>query len=570
MKRIVLLVSLLFVLLPGSASAHAVLVESSLPNGAALDLPPTAVTLRFSEALETEFSSIQLYGEDSIPIGLERTSFPSIDSMAVGLPETLRPGSYTLVYRVLSAVDGHSSVGFVLFSIGTGAAPLAASVALPPSNTGPTPAAIALKSLQLVTALLLVGGLVWLVTLLLPTLRSQPLVAASVRRAIWVIQLATLGLIVGTLAEFALRAAERGDGTLASIGYADIVSGLAISRWGLLALARLALTTLVIPLVFLSGRSRGAGEAAIGLSALILLTFSMSGHAAATASPLLPIVADWLHLLMGAIWLGGVVGLVQVAWATRRAPVAERTTLLAHLIGRFSPLALISIALVTLTGVVRSLNQIPALADLWGTDYGRTLLIKLLALGGALGLGAWHWRQAGPRLRSVATAGDGPAARRFGRTVALESGLAIAVVLIAGALSQTPHPVQASVSAGGTAPATLPTAIPTQAQPLELTTTAEGLTIALDLDDRRPGNRTFSAAISDTSGLIAADRVRLRFEAVDLETGQQIAILERQADGTYAGQSGALSLLGRWKIELQVRRVNLPDVTVEWTVEMTR
>jgi copper transport protein len=570
MKRIVLLAGLLFLLLPASASAHAMLLESSLVNGAVLDVPPTAVTLRFSEAFEPNFSSIELYGEDSIPIGLERASFPAADVMAVGLPDSLRPGSYTLVYRVLSAVDGHKSVGFLLFSIGTGAAPLASSVPLPAADAGPTPTAIAIKSLELLTALLLVGGLVWLVTLLLPALRSQPLAATSVRRTIWVIQWASLGLLVGTLAEFALRAAERGDGTLTSITYADIVSGLALSRWGMLALIRLALTTLVIPLVFLAGRSRGAGEAAIGLGALILLTFSMSGHAAATARPLLPIVADWLHQLMGAIWLGGVFGLAAVALVTRRTPAAERTTLLAHLIGRFSPLALISIALVTLTGVIRSLNQIPALADLWSTTYGRTLLIKLAALGGALLLGAVHWRQVGPRLLAAATAGDVRLARRFGRTVALESGLAIAVVLIAGALSQTPHPVQASASAGGTAPATLPTALPVVAQPLHLTTTAEGLSIALVLVDRRPGNRTFTAAVSDTSGLITPDRVRLRFAALDLETGQQIAILERQPDGTYAGQSGALSLLGRWQIELQVRRVNLPDVTVEWTVEMTR
>ena len=70
--------------------------------------------------------------------------------------------------------------------------------------------------------------------------------------------------------------------------------------------------------------------------------------------------------------------------------------------------------------------------------------------------------------------------------------------------------------------------------------------------------------------VVGVEDLRLCFEALDLETGQQVLILERQADGTYAGQSGALSLLGRWKIELQVRRVNLPDVTVEWTVEMIR
>lgn len=572
MKRCIWLVLFIVVLLPSVASAHAILVESSISNGAMLDIAPLDVTLRFSEAIDPESGSIELYGEDSIPIALERVTFPTPDSMQVALPETLRPGSYTLIHKVLSVADGHTSTGFLLFSIGTDMTPVAASVSLHTANEGPGGQAIAAKSFQLVSGLTVVGGLVWLVTLLLPALRVQPdpATAPLPRRTIWVIQWATLGLIVGTLAEFALRAADQGDGTIASVQYADVLSSLATSRWGMLALLRLGVATLLMPLVFLAGYSRGAGEAAIGLSVISLLTFSMSGHAAGTANPLIPIVADWLHLLMGAIWFGGVLGLTLVVWGLRRASPAVRTRLLVRLIGRFSPVALTSIVLVTLTGVIRSLNQIPTLAEVWTTTYGRILLIKLVVLGAALVLGGRHWRRVGPRLQAAVAADDHRAAGRFGRTIALESSLAIVVVLIAGVLTQTPHPVVASASAGGTAPATLPTALPVVDRPLRLTSTAEGLTITLDLDDQRPGNRRFTATISDTTGLIAPDRVRLRFAGLDLETGQQIAILERQPDGTYAGQSGALSFLGRWQIELQVRRMSLPDVTVEWTVEMTR
>ena len=572
MKYTVYGLILLLLLVPSVASAHAILIESSITNGAVLDTPPPNITLRFSEPLDVNHSSIELFGEDGVPFGLERVSFPAADQMSVNLPDSLRPGSYTLVYRVLSTLDGHDSVGFLLWSVATGAAPVAAPVNLAPTtNTSPFTAMVVAKAMQLLAGMAVVGGLAWLLLLLLPVLRGGDVALAFrvVRPTIWAIQVALLGLIAGTLIEFAFRAAKLGDGTVTSLRYADVLSGLATSRWGMAALARLALATLLIPLVFLAGRSRIAGEIALGLGVLHLVTFSLSGHAAATINPLLPILADWLHLCSGAVWLGGVVGLAQVALTTRRT--AERTPLVAGLVARFSPLALGSVSLVVLTGIVRALNQIPRWPDLWNTAYGRMLLIKLGVLGGALLLGAFHWRRLGPRMRLAIANGDHTSARRFSRTIGLESLLAIGVVLVASALTQTPHPVQASASAGsgGDAVATLPTATPRIATPLSLAATKADLMMTLDLDDTRPGLRTFTATISDTTGLITPDRVRLRFEAQDLETGQQITILASQ-NGMYRGTSGALSLLGRWKIELQVRRANLPDVTVEWIVEMTR
>ncbi len=156
----------------------------------------------------------------------------------------------------------------------------------------------------------------------------------------------------------------------------------------------------------------------------------------------------------------------------------------------------------------------------------------------------------------------------------LESSLAIGVVLITGLLTQTPHPVANAITPTPTTAnpqqAVIVTTTPRVAQPISLTATQSDLTMRLTLDDQRPGNRLFTAAISDTNGLITPDRVRLRFQSLDLETGQQIAIMEQQPDKRYMAQTGALSLLGKWQIEMQVRRLNQPDVTATWTVEMTR
>ena len=570
MKRFFLLLLLIMLAMPALASAHAVLLDSTIKDGAILDAPPADVTLSFSEPLDPQASTIELYDENSVAIGLERITFPAADQMQAPLPATLRPSSYTLIYHVLSAVDGHTSSGFLLFSIGTGAVPVAPSVDISKSNdASPNPLIVIAKAMQLVAGMIVVGSLIWLIVLLMPSLRQHDNErgAFMVRRTIWLIQWALMFMLIGTAWEFALRTKAIGTGSLDIEALTDMAS----NRWGTLALVRMAITLILMQLVFLIVRRRFMAELALGLSSLIMLTFSLSGHAAATPEPFTPISMDWMHQLTAAAWFGGLIGFTSVYWWLRNQSAEQRNPLLAWLIARFSPLALFSIALVSLTGTMRAFDQIPSLNDLWQSNYGRILLIKLGVLLGALLLGAWHWRKINPRMQAAASNND---VIKTGRTLMLESSLAIGVVLITGLLTQTPHPVANAITPTPTTAnpqqAVIVTTTPRVAQPISLTATQSDLTMRLTLDDQRPGNRLFTAAISDTNGLITPDRVRLRFQSLDLETGQQIAIMEQQPDKRYMAQTGALSLLGKWQIEMQVRRLNQPDVTATWTVEMVR
>lgn len=571
MKRILIVALFVLCLWPSVAAAHALVIESSIVDGAVLDVAPAEVVLRFSEPLDKGYSSLTLYNEQSQPIGLPQTQFPAADSMQVALPAELRPGEYTLIYKVLSTADGHRSAGSLLFSIGTGVAPTAPSVEVSATadaslNWG----VVSGRSIALTGGLGAIGGLAWLLILLLPAIQHNPesRLPLLVRPTIWLTQLSLVLLLIGSVWEFVVRASDFGDGSLASIQYADVLSSMAISRWGVLALIRLVAITLLIPLTFLAAYQKPMGYTALALASLSLLTFSMSGHAAANIDdPITPVASDWMHMLTAAVWFGGLIGMALSAWVLRKTEAALRNSALAWLIARFSPLALFSIAMVVLTGTMRTFDQLPTLAGLWESRYGQTLLIKLAVMLAALLLGFWHWRKLNPRLQA---AKDQTTVVKIGLTLGLESALAIGVILVASALTQTPHPVKAAPSAGGTALPTLPTPTPRVSQPLYLTAQREDLTMTLDTDDNRPGERQFSATVRDANGVIRPDRVRLRFESLDLEAGQQVAILEPAADGRFTATSGALSLVGRWKIEMQVRRLNLPDVTAEWTVEITR
>jgi putative copper export protein len=71
-------------------------------------------------------------------------------------------------------------------------------------------------------------------------------------------------------------------------------------------------------------------------------------------------------------------------------------------LARYSQLALIAVALIVLTGVVRALGEMNTPADLWQTSYGWTILVKIGLLGIA-GIFAVRTRRVVTLLRGTAT-----------------------------------------------------------------------------------------------------------------------------------------------------------------------
>ncbi|MGH9886616.1 MAG: copper resistance CopC family protein, partial [bacterium] len=94
----------------------------------ALALAPSAVRLRFSDAVEATSDSITVTGPAGTRVdgsGARVTDDPAVVETTV---EALSPGTYTVEWRVLSA-DGHPIHGSYRFSLGT------------PSSSGARPAA---------------------------------------------------------------------------------------------------------------------------------------------------------------------------------------------------------------------------------------------------------------------------------------------------------------------------------------------------------------------------------------------------------------------------------------------
>ncbi|HEY0584414.1 MAG TPA: copper resistance CopC family protein, partial [Chloroflexota bacterium] len=104
---------LLALALPATVWAHANLERAEPPPGTQLDQPPKQLQLFFSEPVDGSFSRVQLLNaqRESVDRGDSHVAANDPHSLVVSLPDQLPNGVYTVAWRTLSAVDGHTVNG---------------------------------------------------------------------------------------------------------------------------------------------------------------------------------------------------------------------------------------------------------------------------------------------------------------------------------------------------------------------------------------------------------------------------------------------------------------------------
>ncbi|MCI0849599.1 MAG: copper resistance protein CopC, partial [Chloroflexi bacterium] len=103
---------------PGKVSAHGVHVASEPPPNAVLEDSPDRIEITFSEPIEPAVSTILLFDQQGQEVTLGAfESFDDPQTMAVAVPDELESAIYTVIWRNLSTVDGHTWSGSFPFSI---------------------------------------------------------------------------------------------------------------------------------------------------------------------------------------------------------------------------------------------------------------------------------------------------------------------------------------------------------------------------------------------------------------------------------------------------------------------
>ncbi len=374
--------AVMFVIVGASpAFAHATLLSTEPTNGGVYDKPPSEVKLRFNEPVEAALGAIRVYTSDQERVVTGSPEHPDGvgSQVAVSLPK-LADGTYVVTWRVISA-DSHPVEGAYTFQVGPNATlnkKTAEGVAarLLAATGGSTTVGVLYgidRAALWGSLALLIGGAVFLV-LVWPRGRDD-------RRAARLVWAGWIGVLVTTVLGIAFEGVYAAGLPLTKFFDPTEFRDVLDTRYGKVALVRLALVALAYPLVRMLVNRRPAAEHPLrawwlvgaGLvGAGLAVTPGIAGHAGTGIQTGLAIPADMVHVVAMASWLGGLV-LLFVAVLPRRDVDELRVVL-----PRYSALALGAIVALIVSGGYQAWRQVGSLNALKETDYGRLLIAKLV------------------------------------------------------------------------------------------------------------------------------------------------------------------------------------------------
>ncbi len=142
-----------------------------------------------------------------------------------------------------------------------------------------------------------------------------------------------------------------------------------------------------------------------------------------------------LHLLGGALWQGGLQGLLILALPGMVA-AADRGAFWSSTIRRFSAVAMGSVAAILLSGLFLYWEHVDGPSQLFTTMYGRVLGVKILIFGTLLLLGIANQFWLHPRIEALRASGDDRPlrtllVREFRLIVGVELLLVLTVLFVA-------------------------------------------------------------------------------------------------------------------------------------------
>jgi len=479
----------LLLVLPATASAHAVPVSATPAPGARLGTAPGAVVIVFDEPLVSRLSGTTVID----PAGRRFTGEVSGKTIRVPL-STNAPGIYQVNWKTVSVIDGHTITG--TFRFGVGVSPGVATASPGATVQGPTAPDVIVAVLRGVeyALLLLACGLVLLSVLG----RGLPLRLPAIPVA--------AALLVSGVAVVTAEAVLASSGAVAGI-IDYLTSG--VTGWA--RVARLVLEAAVLEVAVVRARLSPA------LLAGVVVAVAVAGHGADVEPAWQGIAVNAVHLAAAGMWAGGIMALALLR-VTGRWQAAGR-----DLLPRFSRVApwafLVSVGL----GAVQAVQLLGGPGQVLTTAYGLTLVAKALAVAAMVPLSVLAWRRVRASVRAEA---------------------AIALVVIAAAAALAAYPVvpkearevaEEPVASGSAAARASP--FP---QPGDLTMggRAGQVMVGLTVHPGRPGVNTVRAYLASpaTSASTARIQVRGRWRVlsscggpcrtatVDLHGGERLAV----------------------------------------------
>jgi copper transport protein len=505
-----------------SAWAHAGLVSSDPASGATLPTAPTQVVMNFTEEPDLSLSVVHVLNTAGANVGSGAvTGGANAKQLVIPLPANLANGSYTVSWRVISAEDGHMTIGAFAFGVGT--PPVAPTTTGPAAATTPSP-----SPLSVAGKLLLYAGLSLAVGAVATALFAFGGHVPARRR---ILTIAGASTLVGAIM---MVVAER---STVGVSFSTLFHARAGKPflWLLVGAGATGIAT-----VYASRRTARGPLIVAGLAAAAaMFTRAQGGHAAALGWAWFQIGLQWTHFLAVGVWVGGFVPVLLLL----RERTGDTHSTLTSEVRRYSSMAGAALLLVAASGTARGISALGgfgAVARIFHTSYGTVLAIKVVLAVALIALGTMNRYRSIPRL----DAGDAGMLRRV---IRLEAVAAVGIFALTGTLTglapnpptaqSTPPPSHITATAGDFATT------------MKLTLTATPGTAGPNVFDL---NVTDFDAGTPLDGVTA---VSLSFTLPGrADVGASSLDLTHATSGTWSADGTNLSITGTWTVSVLVQQ----------------
>ena len=341
MIRITLILFLLAIAVPASVLAHP-FTDTTVPEQFSNAPEGTdRVIVTYSEAIEIDFSSLKVYDSGGLQIDQRNTAYyDGINSLVVNT-KPLGEGVYTVTSKVLSRVDGHLVNYAFVFAVG--GATIDPTLLDDKSNTELIyyPEAVAIIPGYIGQTMILGGVImsffVW--GLYKRKIDDTDLIEKYRGKLMSFTGAGLIAVLASDIFVLAVHSFRLEAGVLDSLQ----------TTFGATWILRFSITVIMLGLWFVTEKkkifSRKGFVPMLILSLILIATTTMTGHATASDN-VAAMVLDYMHNLVAAVWIGGVIFL---AYCLFPALIDSPKTAIASL-PQFSVIFIVALGVVIVTG----------------------------------------------------------------------------------------------------------------------------------------------------------------------------------------------------------------------------
>jgi len=422
-KLLIFLFMISFISIP-FAAAHPYTEEtipsltSNAPTGT------TEVIVYFSEAIDINFSELKVFDANGNQIDNKDTAYYEGELSLIVTTPPLEDGVYTVSTKVLSKGDGHLVPGAFLFAVGDVVIHPSLFDVEQPSELIFLPEAGA-RFPGLVGQTIVLGAVV--ASLIIWGTQNKQSIKEELEKIQSVhhrkfMSVTGIGLVLVFISDILMIAVQTIRLEASPI---DAIQ----TDFGNIWLIRMIVTIILLGLWFGLDRkkilSKSSQIAMLVVSLALIATTSLIGHGAASGQ-IAPMVLDYIHNLVAAVWIGGIFYFVFTLLPTfSQLKESSREKISLVLIPRFSIAFIIAVGIVIITGPMLMWFLESDLGLITESVYGQLIILKIAIAAVMVGFGGFFQFKVQKNAEKSFSSGKISIHKKLKRTLKVDAALGI-------------------------------------------------------------------------------------------------------------------------------------------------